>query len=280
MSTTIEGPRRSRASAWPLPSEVLPGSGGVRKIGEIVNFGLRAILAVGRCGTYIAEILRQSGILITGSALVIISMITLIGGECGLLTVYLLRPVGAQAFAGFVTSLCGLREMWPYMFGYIFAAKVGCGFVAEVGTMRITEELDAISVMGIDPMRFVVASRLVAVWLVVPAIYVIAIVFGTFGSYLMIVPLFDAVSLGQWFSTHFESQSLIDNLYSLTKVMSFATVITIVGLYYGYTAKNGPVGVGAATARSMVVNLVAIHVIGGALTAVFWGNTPRISFGG
>src|SRR3954451_20193247 len=170
--------------------------------------------------------------------------------------------------------------MWPYMFAYVFAAKVGCGLVAEVGSMRIAEELDTLNVMAIDPMKFVIATRLLAVWITVPFMYALAIVFGTLGSFLVIIVQFNVVSLGQWISLHFQSQTLMDNLFSMTKAVSFATVITLVGLYYGWRASGGPEGVGAATARSMMVNLVLIHVIGGALTAVFWGTGGRIPFGG
>jgi phospholipid/cholesterol/gamma-HCH transport system permease protein len=257
-----------------------PISVGLSAVGDLGEFAGRAIIETTRTGRYFSEVLRQCGILITGSAIIIVGMVMVVGSECGLLTVYLLRPIGASGFAGFTTALCGLREMWPYMFAYVFAAKVGCGLVAEVGSMRITEELDALGVMGIDPMRYIVGTRLLAVWMTVPFIYAIAMVFGTLGSYLVIIALFNAVSLGQWISLHFASQTLTDNLYSMIKVMSFATVITIVGLYYGYRARNGPVGVGTATARSMVVNLVLIHVIGGALTAIFWGTSPRIVIGG
>lgn len=253
---------------------------GLSAVGDIGEFAGRAIIETTRVGRYFSEVLRQCGILITGSALIIVGMVMVVGSECGLLTVYLLRPIGASGFAGFTTALCGLREMWPYMFGYVFAAKVGCGLVAEVGSMRITEELDALGVMGIDPMRYIVATRLLAVWMTVPFIYALAMVFGTLGSYFVIVTLFNAVSLGQWISLHFASQTLQDNMFSLIKVMTFATLITIVGLYYGYRARNGPVGVGTATARSMVVNLVLIHVLGGALTAVFWGTSPKTVIGG
>jgi phospholipid/cholesterol/gamma-HCH transport system permease protein len=266
----------------PTPSEPSrdPISIGLSAVGDLGEFAGRAIIETTRVGRYFSEVLRQCGILITGSALIIVGMVMVVGSECGLLTVYLLRPIGASGFAGFTTALCGLREMWPYMFGYVFAAKVGCGLVAEVGSMRITEEIDALGVMGINPMRYIVATRLLAVWMTVPFIYALAMVFGTLGSYLVIITLFNAVSLGQWISLHFASQTLTDDLFSLIKVMTFATLIAIVGLYYGYRARNGPVGVGTATARSMVVNLVLIHVLGGALTAIFWGTSPRIVIGG
>jgi phospholipid/cholesterol/gamma-HCH transport system permease protein len=254
--------------------------GGVREVGDFAGFAGRAASGTLRVGHYIGEVLRQAGLLVVGTTVVIFGMVMVVGGECGLLTVYLLRGIGASTFAGFTTAICGIREMWPYMFAYVFAAKVGCGLVAEVGSMRIADELDTLEVMAIDPMRFVIATRLLAVWITVPFMYSLAIVFGTLGSFLVIIVQFNVVSLGQWISLHFQSQTLLDNVFSLTKAMSFATVITLVGLYYGYRASGGPEGVGAATARSMVVNLVLIHVIGGALTAVFWGTQGRIPFGG
>ena len=255
-------------------------SSGVSEVGDFADFSRRSIGAVFGVWHYVGELLRQAGVLVLGTTLVIFGMVMVVGAECGLLTVYLLRGIGASTFAGFTTAICGIREMWPYMFAYVFAAKVGCGLVAEVGSMRIAEELDTLNVMAIDPMKFVIATRLLAVWITVPFMYALAIVFGTLGSFLVIIVQFNVVSLGQWISLHFQSQTLMDNVFSLTKAVSFATVITLVGLYYGWRASGGPEGVGAATARSMVVNLVLIHVIGGALTAVFWGTGGRIPFGG
>jgi phospholipid/cholesterol/gamma-HCH transport system permease protein len=255
-------------------------SGSVSEVGDFAAFSGRAVRAVFGVWHYVGELLRQAGVLVLGTTLIIFGMVMIVGAECGLLTVYLLRGIGASTFAGFTTAICGIREMWPYMFAYVFAAKVGCGLVAEVGSMRIADELDTLNVMAIDPMKFVIATRLLAVWITVPFMYMLAIVFGTLGSFMVIIVQFNVVSLGQWISLHFQSQTLMDNVFSLTKAVSFATVITLVGLYYGWRASGGPEGVGAATARSMVVNLVLIHVIGGALTAVFWGTGGRIPFGG
>jgi phospholipid/cholesterol/gamma-HCH transport system permease protein len=256
------------------------GLGIVREAGDIAGFALRAVMLAAGAWRYFAEILRQCGILILGTTLVVVGLVTVVGGECGLFNIYLLRPIGATSFLGFTTAICGLREMWPYMFGYVFAAKVGCGLVAEIGSMRISEEIDAMDAIGVDPMRYVISTRLLAVWMTVPFIYVAAMVFGTLGSYLVVVVQSHAVSLGQWETLHFASQTLADNAFSLIKAMSFATVIALVGMYYGYRARGGPVGVGAATARSMVVNLVLIHVIGAVLSAVFWGTNSRTAIGG
>jgi phospholipid/cholesterol/gamma-HCH transport system permease protein len=252
----------------------------LREAGEMVDFGGRAVAHALGAGRYFAEILRQCAILVVGTTLVVAALTMVIGGECGLFGVYLLRPLGAQSFEGFGTGICGVREMWPYMFGYIFAAKVGCGLVAEIGSMRINEEIDALESIGVDPMSYIVATRLLAVWLTVPLMYVIAMVFGTIGSGLVDVVQLPSVSLGQWETLHFASQSLLDNAFSMIKALTFATTIAIVGMYYGYRARNGPVGVGAATARSMIVNLVMIHVLGAALTTLFWGSDARTAIGG
>jgi phospholipid/cholesterol/gamma-HCH transport system permease protein len=247
--------------------------------GDLVGFSGQAVVYAGGAGRYFAEIMRQCGILVTGTTLVIVAMVTIVGGECGLFVIYTLRPIGATSFAGLTTAICGVREMWGYMFAYVFAAKVGCGLVAEIGSMRISDEIDALESVGIDPMRYVVATRLLAVWMTVPLMYAIAIVFGTIGSWLVVVVQLHGVSLGQWVTLHFSSQTLTDNFYAIVKVTVIGTVIALVGMYYGYRARGGPVGVGAATARSMIVNLVMIHVVGAALTTLFWGKA-KVPIGG
>lgn len=252
----------------------------VHEAGDVASFSARAFLHAAGAWRYFAEILRQCSLLILGSMVVVIGLVTVVGGECGLFNIYLLRSIGASGFLGFTTAICGVREAWPYMFAYIFAAKVGCGLVAEIGSMRISEEIDGLESIGVNPMRYIVATRLLAVLMTVPVMYVVAIVFGTIGSFLVVVVQVGEVSRGQWETLHFASQTLTDNFFSLMKVMCFATVISLVGMYYGYRARGGPVGVGAATARSMVVNLVLIHIIGSVLSAVFWGTGGRTVIGG
>jgi phospholipid/cholesterol/gamma-HCH transport system permease protein len=255
-------------------------SGVLAEAGDLAWFAGSTMRNLAGGGHYFSEVLRQCAILVTGTTLVIVGLVMIVGGECGLFGVYVLRPLGATSFTGLGTALCGVREMWPYMFAYVFAAKVGCGLVAEIGSMRISDEIDALDVIAVPPMRYLIAPRLLAVWITVPPMYIVAMLFGTFGSFLVVCIQLGDVSLGQWATLHFASQSLLDNAFSLLKVVVFATTIAIVGLYYGYRARGGPVGVGAATARSMVVNLVLIHVIGTALTTLFWGTSARATIGG
>jgi phospholipid/cholesterol/gamma-HCH transport system permease protein len=242
----------------------------LREAGDMATFGLRAVIAVGASGRYFAEILRQCSTLILGSAVILVSMVLILGGECGLFLTYLARPLGATAFSGTLMNPCGIREMYPYMFSYIFAAKVGCGLVAEIGSMRISDEISALQSVGISPIRYVVATRLVAVWLVVPLIYSLALVTGIVGGYLVSVVQLGDLSSGQFFDGYFASQTIADNMVSFLKMFTTATTIALVGMYYGYRASGGPVGVGNAVARSMMINLVLIHVIGAAGSSLFY----------
>src|SRR5207244_3862299 len=121
----------------------------LREAGDMATFAVRAVIAAGSTGRYFAEILRQSATLLLGSTVIIVAMIMILGGECGLFLTYLARPLGATAFSGTLMNPCGIREMYPYMFGYIFAAKVGCGLVAEIGSMRISDEIAALQSVGI-----------------------------------------------------------------------------------------------------------------------------------
>jgi phospholipid/cholesterol/gamma-HCH transport system permease protein len=162
----------------------------------------------------------------------------------------------------------------------MMAAKVGTGIVAELGSMRISDEIDALEVMGIDSMTFLCATRLLASWLVLPFMYVASIGAAFFASYLVVVQQIGDVSSGGFFLIFWMFQNPPDLLYSVIKGMAMATLIILVGCYYGYTAGGGPVGVGTATAKSMVLNIVLVHIIGMLGTQLFWGANPRAPIGG
>ncbi|MDO9356011.1 MAG: ABC transporter permease, partial [Solirubrobacteraceae bacterium] len=103
---------------------------------------------------------------------------------------------------------------------------------------------------------------------------------GFLGSYLAVVEQLGQVSSGGYLQLFWQFQNPPDLLFSLIKGMTMATVIVLVGCYYGYNTSGGPVGVGTATAKSMAVNLVLVHLIGMIMTQVFWGSNPRAPIGG
>ena len=250
--------------------------------GEIVRFCSTVVGEVFslKVFRFFGEALRQAGLLILSSTLVIWGLIFIIGLQCGIEGAYFNRSVGSPAYAGVFAAWCDLRELVPYAFGYMMAAKVGTGIVAEIGSMRISDEVDALEVMGISSMTFLCATRLLAAWLVLPFMYLAGIGAGFFASYLAVVQQIGEVSSGGFFLIFWMFQNPPDLLYSVIKAMSMATVIVLVGCYYGYNASGGPVGVGTATAKSMVLNIVMVHLIGMLGTQLFWGANPRAPIGG
>jgi phospholipid/cholesterol/gamma-HCH transport system permease protein len=251
-------------------------------IGEMARFGTRVagLVFSGRVLKFFGESLRQAGILILGSALVIWAFVFILGLQCGLQGAYFFRAQGAPAYAGLFAAWCDLREALPYAFGYILSAKVGTGIVAEIGAMRISDEIDALEVMGTPPVTFLAATRLLGAWIALPVIYLVGVGIVYFASYLAVVEQIGDVSSGGYLLIFWTFQDFLDVLFSLIKGMTMATGIVLVGCYYGYTASGGPVGVGTATAKSMVVNIILVHIVGMLGTLIFYGSNPRAPIGG
>ena len=190
---------------------------------------------------FLGEALRQAGILILGSAVVIWGLAFILGLQCGIEGAYFSRSVGAPSNAGTFAAWCDLREIMPYAFGYMMSAKVGTGLVAEIGAMRISDEIDALEVMGISSLTFLCATRLLGAWLVLPFVYI-----GAVGRRLPRVATWPWCSrsarsaAGGYFVIFWMFQNPPDLLYSLIKGMAMATVIVLVGCYYGYTRQRRP----------------------------------------
>ncbi|HXD55361.1 MAG TPA: ABC transporter permease [Solirubrobacteraceae bacterium] len=257
--------------------------GWLEATGEMARFmgGVVADVWSMRVFRFFGETLRQAGILIVYSTLVIWGLVFITGlNTCGIEGAYFSQSQGAPSYAGLFAAWCNLREAIPYAFGYMMSAKVGTGIVAELGAMRISEEIDALEVMGISSGTFLCATRLLAAWIVLPFMYVGSVGVAYAASYIAVVKQVGYTSSGGYLLIFWQFQNPTDMLFSLIKGMTMATAIVLVGCYYGYTASGGPVGVGRATAKSMVLNLVLVTLIGMLGTQVFWGGNPRAPVGG
>ncbi len=252
------------------------------EFGEASRFCGRIVLKVlnGRVLRFIGETVRQAGILITGSAVIVLGLVFILGLQCGIEGAYAAKSVGATSSTGAIAALCDLREVIPYAFGYMMAAKVGTGFVAEIGSMRISDEIDALEVMGLDSLLYLGSTRLLGSWLVLPFLYLIAVAIGYAASYLADVIQLGQVSAGGYLQLFWQFQAPMDLLFAGIKCMAMATFIVLVCIYYGYNVTGGPVGVGKATAQSMVANILGIHLIGMVGTQLFWGGNARAPIGG
>jgi phospholipid/cholesterol/gamma-HCH transport system permease protein len=260
-----------------LPREWLAAAG---VLGRFTSQIVRDVFSL-RVFRFFGETLRQSGILIVGSTAVIWGLVFFIGlGACGIEAAYFTESTGTPNYAGVFAAWCNLREAVPIVFGYMLAAKVGTGIVAELGAMRISEEIDALEVMGVDSMVFLCATRLLAAWIVLPFMYVGAIGVAVGASYLAIVDQIGYTSAGGYLLIFWQFQNPTDFLFSVLKGVTMATAIVLVACYYGYNASGGPVGVGRATAKSMVLNLILVNLIDAFGTQIFWGTNARAPIGG
>jgi phospholipid/cholesterol/gamma-HCH transport system permease protein len=256
--------------------------GALASFGEACRFCWKIVVRIfnGRVFKFIGETVRHAGILITGSAMIILGLVFILGLQCGIEGAYAARTVGATSSTGAITALCDLREVIPYAFGYMMCAKVGTGFVAEIGSMRISDEIDALEVMGFDSILYLGSTRLLGTWLVLPFLYMMSVAIGFVASYLACVIQLGQVSPGGYLQLFWQFQAPTDLLYAGIKVAVMATLIVLVCIYYGYNVTGGPVGVGKATAQSMVANIIVVHLVGMVGTQLFWGANARAPIGG
>jgi phospholipid/cholesterol/gamma-HCH transport system permease protein len=280
------GYERGISSGAPSPLARLAGGfaqpvrGSLEEAGRIAGFGLTAFAELRGVLRYTAEVLRQVGILITGSMLVLLAMQFVFGLTCGNESVYVLRGYGASSYEGVFAAICPLREATPFMFAYMVGAKIGCGYVAELGSMRISEEIDAMETLGINSMRYLVSTRLLANILISAPVFIIGLAVFYLGEEFVILVQVHDISKTTFTSVLWEFTDPTSVLFSYTKTLIMWICIVISSLYYGFRASGGPVGVGAATARSMVTALVLTMVLNEGFTYFFWGVNPKIPVGG
>jgi phospholipid/cholesterol/gamma-HCH transport system permease protein len=260
---------------------VSPARQRLREAGDLSYVSWRLVRGSPRAvRSYFTEVLRQATILATGSTIIVLTLVFSFGLVIGVEASYGARLVGAPSLAALGPAIGGLRELTPYAFGYMMAAKVSTGFVAEIGTMQICEEVDALDVMGMDSLIYLGSTRLVASWIILPLVYGISVLVGFIGAYLTAVLQVGQVSAGGYLRLFWEFQSPSDLIFSGIKGMLMGTYVVLVGVYYGYRVRGGPADVGKATARAMIVGLVGIHVIGVITSQGFWGANPRLPIGG
>jgi phospholipid/cholesterol/gamma-HCH transport system permease protein len=257
------------------PAREKPLGETVHTVGEMVRFSGSILKDLPQVRKFSTEVLHQAGILILSSGIIIWFMQFVIGSMCATEASYTLKQVGAPIYSGVFADYCGLREMSPYMWAYIWAAKVGCGLVAEIGSMRIADEVDAMEVMGIKSRVYLVGTRILACWLAMPFLFIVGLGFSYVAMYLVVVSELADVSSGGYLYTFWLFQNPYDLFAAVFRVMVYGTIVTFVGCYFGYTASGGPVGVGKATAKSMMWNMVLIHLAGILTVQFFWGLHPN-----
>ena len=214
-----------------------------------------------------------------GTFFVIFSMPFFTGTQVGLEGFQGLQQIGAQAFTGLVSSWANTREITPLVAGVALAAQVGTAFTAEIGAARISDEIDALEVMAIPSLTYIVATRVWAALFTMIPLYLAAL----FSSYLateLIVTRFFTLSTGTYVHYFHLFLPPIDVVYSLIKAMVFAIVVTMIHCYYGYYASGGPAGVGVASGRAIRSSIVTVVIINLVLSIIFWGGGDTVRIAG
>ena len=190
-----------------------------------------------------------------------------------------LNIIGFGALSGIIGGVGAIREIGPLTAGIAFASQAGCRMTAEIGTMRIAEEIDAVESMGLIPIPFVVGTRLIGAMVCVVPGYLLTLV-TNFVMMDLVIRIFHGQPGGTYHHYLAEFTTPTDLLYSVIKGTVFCAVVTLIHCYYGYFVTGGPVGLGVASGRAVRASLVAIMVIDFLLTVMLWGLRPVFVFKG
>ncbi|MFB7722057.1 MULTISPECIES: MlaE family ABC transporter permease [unclassified Nocardia] len=261
----------------------------VDRAGDQMSFYTRAVTSIPKTLVHyrkevmrlLAEVTFGSGALavIGGTIGVIVFMSASVGVVVGLQGFKALDSLGSGVLTGFLTGYINTRELAPLVAALALSATVGCGFTAQLGAMRISEEIDALEVMAVPGVPFLVTTRVIAGFMAVIPLYIVGLL-GTYVASRLISIYFNGQSSGSY--DHYFQLFLPpeDVIYSFLKVLVFAFVIILVHCYYGFNASGGPAGVGVAVGRAVRAAIVLINVLDFFLSLAIWGTTTTVRVAG
>lgn len=212
--------------------------------------------------TLLAQVSLGSGALaLIGGTVAVIGVLTAAGGiEVGLQGYTSLGNIGVGALAGFVSAYINPREVAPVLAGVSLTATVGAGFTAQLGAMRVSEEIDALEVMAIKSAPFLVTTRIIAGFIAIIPLFAMALIM-SFAATRVVVTLFFNQATGTY--DHYFQTFLhpVDILYSLAKAGAMSIAVISICCYHGFHASGGPAGVGRAVGKAVRTSLIAVATI-------------------
>ncbi|KAA0108961.1 ABC transporter permease [Mycolicibacterium sp. P1-5] len=232
-------------------------------------------------GVLLVDVMWGNGSLIVGGGTigVLIFMGAAVGGSVGIEGYGALDMVGMGPLTGFVSAYANTREMAPMIAGIGFAAQAGCRMTAEIGAMRISEEIDALEALGIRSIPFVVTTRVIAGMLTIIPLYVVTLAL-SYVSCALVVNVMHGQSSGTYYHYFDSFIQPSDVVFSVLKAVIFVTLIIAIHGYQGYYAVGGPEGVGRASGRAIRASIVTVVAADMVLTLLFWGNSAGIRISG
>lgn len=273
-----------------LGGEFVEGQKGrLEEYGDQFLFYVKALAAVPRTMTRhrrevwatVGDITFGTGGLavITGSAGVIAFMAFFAGTEVGIQGYASLSQIGVAKFSAFISAYFNTREVAPLIASIALAATVGCGYTARLGAMRISEEIDALEVMGIPSLPFLVTSRMIAAFIAVIPLYIVALCSSYLAPRLIVTEIYHQ-SAGTYDHYFLAFLPPGDILKSFLKLIILAIAVVLIHCYYGYTASGGPAGVGRAVGRAIRTSIVTIVVADFFISFALWASTTTVRITG
>ena len=273
-----------RASVRPI--------GAFAQLGSFLQFSGRALRSIfthiilkrrflPEVGRQISDIVVGTGAVVVGGGMVFVigAMSMATGATVGIQGYEGLRSLGAESLTGLVTSFGNVREVTPIIAGIALAAQVGSSFTAELGAKRISEEIDALEVMSIPPIAYLVSTRILGALIAILPLYLISLFASFFAAEFVTTQLL-GLSTGVYEYYFRLFLPPIDVLYSLIKALVFAVLVVLIHCWYGFHATGGPEGVGVAVGKAIRTSIVVIVIVNLFLSYVFWGTSTTVSLTG
>jgi len=214
-------------------------------------------------------ILAQMSHLGVDSLLIVSLTLMFTGVVFTLQTADILIRFGAQGTIGGIISIAIGRELGPVLVGVVCAGRVGAAITAEVSTMKVTEQIDALRVMAVNPVNYLIVPRMIACMLVVPLLTVFGDVIGVFGGWLIAV-YYSGISSFTYMNSIHTFVEVFDLTGGIIKAVFFGNVIAVLGCYYGLKSPEGAAGVGKATTRTVVASIIVIFILNALLTFILY----------
>jgi len=240
-------------------------------VGAIVLFALSAIGHIVRPPFYPRLFLRAL-IEIGWLSLPVVALTAIFAGMVLALQSYTgFARFSAEGAVATVVILSITRELGPVLAGLMVAGRVGAAIAAEIGTMRVTDQIDALTTLSTNPMKYLVAPRVLAATIALPLLVLVADVLGVMGGFIVAVFKLD-FNAASYLSRTWEFLEAIDVISGLVKAGVFGFVIALMGCFHGYHSRGGAQGVGAATTNAVVSASILILVFNYVITELFFAR--------